>query len=113
MRYAEDRIVNSEKNMNDNRIKKQRNFSWLSLGLGFSIFPIMFLAGPIMKSLPRDNETSIYIGMFLGLFVILLQVTGFVFGLIGIVRGPKRIMSGLGTLVCFVFCIAVIVNFFK
>ena len=66
-----------------------------------------------MKSLPRDNENSVYIGMLLGLFVILLQVTGFVFGFIGLVRGPKRIMSGLGTLVCFLFCIAVAVNFLK
>lgn len=106
-------INDSEKNVSASAPQKKRNYSWLSLLLGFSIFPIIFFAGPLLASLPQGNDTSIHIGLLIGLLAILLQLVGFVLGVIGIVRGPERIISGLGALLCFLFCLLVIDKLFK
>ena len=96
----------------DSRKNSKRDYSWLSLGLGISIIPILIFTGPLL-SLFQDEDLSLYAGLTIGLVAISLQLSGFAFGLTGLVRGPKRFTSGLGTVVCFLLCFLLISKVFK
>jgi hypothetical protein len=81
--------------------------------MGFSLFPIMLLSVPLLSLMPRDSATTYYLGFSIAIVTISLQILGFILGVIGIARGPKRIVSSVGALVCFLFGLAAIATIIK